>query len=49
MNFHIGYIFNKICNTNGINMLKNSRLERPGELVEMSSVEESMKQESYDF
>ena len=33
----------------GINMLKNSRLERPGELVEMSSVEESMKQESYDF
>ena len=33
----------------GVNTLKNSGLERPGELVEMSSVEESMKQESYDF
>lgn len=33
----------------GINILKNSRLERPGELVEMSSVEESVKQESYDL
>ena len=33
----------------GLNKIKHSRLERPGEPVEMSSVEESMKQESYDF
>ena len=33
----------------GINQLKNSRSERPGGLVEMSSVEESVKQESYDL
>lgn len=33
----------------GLNILNNSRSERPGEPVEMSSVEESMKQESYDF
>lgn len=33
----------------GLNKIKYSRLERPDEPVEMSSVEESMKQESYDF
>lgn len=32
----------------GINILKNSGLGRPDELVEMSSVEESVKQETYD-
>lgn len=33
----------------GINILKNSRYELPGEPLEMSSEEESMKEESYDF
>lgn len=33
----------------GINILKNSRQELSDEPVEMSSVEESMKQETYDF
>ena len=33
----------------GLNKIKYSRSERPGEPVEMSSAEESMKQESYDF
>ena len=33
----------------GLNILNNSRLERPGEPVEMSPIEESVKQESYDF
>ena len=33
----------------GINILKNSRYELPGEPLEMSSEEESMKGESYDF
>lgn len=33
----------------GLNKIKYSRPERPGEPVEMSSAEESMKQESYDF
>lgn len=33
----------------GINKLKNTGSERPSGLVEMSSVEESMKQEAYDF
>lgn len=33
----------------GLNILNNSRLERPGEPVEMSPMEESVKQESYDF
>ena len=32
----------------GLNILNNSRLERPGEPVEMSPIEESVKQESYD-
>lgn len=33
----------------GLNNIKYSRLERPGEPVEMSLAEESMKQESYDL
>ena len=33
----------------GINILKNSRYELPGEPLEMSSGEESMKEESCDF
>lgn len=33
----------------GINILKNSRHELSGEPLEMSSKEESMKEESYDF
>lgn len=33
----------------GINILKNSRCELPGEPLEMSSEEESMKRESYGF
>lgn len=33
----------------GLNKIKYSRSERPGEPMEMSSAEESMKQESYDF
>lgn len=33
----------------GINILKNSRYELPGEPLEMSSEEESMKGESCDF
>ena len=33
----------------GLNKIKYSRLERPGDPVEMSSVEESVKQESYDL
>lgn len=33
----------------GINILKNSRYELPGEPLEMSSEEESMKEEAYDF
>ena len=33
----------------GINILKNSRQELPGEPLEMSSQEESMKEESCDF
>lgn len=33
----------------GINILKNSRYELPGGPLEMSSEEESMKGESYDF